>query len=47
MLRYRLRTLLITLGVIPPVLAGLVYLLAWLAYYWWLRSLPQGIKSIY
>jgi hypothetical protein len=46
-MRFRLRTLLIVLALGPPVLAGAVYVLGWLAYYVWLISQPQGIKGLY
>jgi hypothetical protein len=39
MFRYKLRTLLILLAVLPPMVA-------WLVYYLWLISQPQGIKGL-
>jgi hypothetical protein len=45
-MRYRLRTLLMWMTLGPLGLAALVYVLAWLAYYLWLISQPQGIKGL-
>jgi hypothetical protein len=44
-MRYRLRTLLIVLALGPPVLAGVVYAVAWLVYQWFFAP-PQGIKGL-
>jgi hypothetical protein len=45
-MRYRLRTLLMVLALGPALLAGVAYVVRWLAYYLWLISQTPGTKGL-
>jgi hypothetical protein len=47
-MQYRLRTLLILAGVLPPLMAGIIWLVIWAGawmIYWWVRVHTSGIRG--